>query len=222
MIPHVQADNPKPSLIDTVTYDWPKFWQTFKTYSAWETEWFNGETWINHDSCMQIIRDYPEPNHVKITLNFTSEEPGSYRFTFAIDKRVKDYVEKISNWRYELTYEGFTVVFDWSDIKEIPNLIVSHGVQDGYFWFRIRKDNVPGNYNFVIDPSIIGTTTEGTSYILSDPCSRTIVYANGYYYATYSNGSHVIYKSSSNNGVALSCLRAWCSAFLISIWVIRM
>lgn len=196
-VPDVKAeDQPQttPSTVGTYTMNWPSFWQTFKTFSAWLTEWDSGTGWVNRDACMQIIRDYPEPNHVKITLNFTSQEQGNYRFTFAIDKRVKDYVEKISVWRYELTYEGFTVVFDWSDMKDIPNLIVTHGVQDGYFWFRIRKDNIPENFNYIIDPSVVGTADwdDATEYSYQ----RKVFYMQGLFWVFYYDGTNLVYRTS--------------------------
>jgi len=109
---------------------------------------------------MRIIRTYPTLNQCKITLNFTSSQAGNYRLTFAISILVKDYINKTASYQYELTYKNYTLVFDWSDIASIPNLKVSHGIKNDYFWFRMRRDNIPQGIHVELDPNVFIMQTE--------------------------------------------------------------
>ena len=102
----------------------------------------------------------------KTTLDFTASHTADYRLTFAVDARVKEYVKKIDEYKYELNYkvgdhngedEIYSVFFDWSDIVTIPGIVLSHGITEieghGYFWFRARKNNVQQGAHIIIDPT---------------------------------------------------------------------
>ena len=186
------------STVGSYTWSWTRFWQKFKSYSAWVTEWYDGEAWINHDNCMQIIREHPQENITKITLNFTSQEAGDYRFTFGIDQRVKSYVDKSGQYQYNLTFHGFTIIFDWSDIKDVSGLQLTHGIKNNMFWFRIRRDNVPATYNVVLDPSLVATSSQpqqpfGYSY------QRFVFQAQNLHWVFYVDQTDYIrYKTSSD------------------------
>lgn len=195
-VPEVEATPTRRSSSTVGLYvaDWNLFWQTFRAFSSWDLEWHDGVSWVSRKSDLQIVRDYPEPNHVKITLVFDASENGDYRLTFAIDRRVKKYVQKTSQYQYNLTYDGFSVVFDWSDVLTIPNLQISHGILNNKFWFRLRRDNVPQGAHVEIDPSIMGTSTADTA--TSFPQQRKGFYATTRYWVAYSNGTHIIYKTS--------------------------
>lgn len=198
-IPSAKAAEEEPlieNIIDTVvdTTDWSEFWFLFNAYSMWNLERRTEGGWVSCKSYMQIIIDYPQENKAKITLIFTSVEAGDYRFTFAIDKRVKKYVTKISNWQYELTYDDFTVIFDWSDVKDISGLQLSHGVKNNFFWFRMRRDNVPAGYYFELDPSIIATSTARAIRLSFQ--RKTFRGDNDYYYVFYSDGVDMKYRYS--------------------------
>lgn len=141
---------------------WSIFWRNLKRISYWRLQWLNETENSWQRQGLHVLRTYPQKNTTKIMLNFTSTEKGSYRLDFAIQKRVKTYVNKSGNWRYELRYDytedrerSFLLTFDWSDIKNISGLIIKHGVKNNYFWFRIRRDNVPANYNIILDPSLV-------------------------------------------------------------------
>jgi len=172
-----------PSEIGTFTWEWSKFWEYFKQYAIWRTEWYDGSEWVNRDSCMQISWTIANETTIKITLNFTSQEAGSYRFTFAIDDRVKNYVEKTEKYQYELTFRDVSIIFDWSDIASISGLTITHGVKDNYFWFRIRKDNIPANYSFVLDPSVVGTGSDVSA--TRGSWQHKVFYAKGRFWVFY-------------------------------------
>lgn len=147
------------------TINWTQFWNKFNAHSFWDLEYNNGSGWNTIKSDLEIIKNYTvrndskwivvnktEASACKITLNFTASQTADYRLTFAIDLIVKNYTHRENSWNYTITYGNYTTFFDWSDVKQIPNLMITHGVKDGFFWFRIRKDNVPIGKNVIIDP----------------------------------------------------------------------
>ena len=153
------------------TMNWTLFWETFKQHSVWDLEYRNGTLWssVKHD--LQVTRQYLEDKHCKITLNFTASHTADYRLTFGIDYRVKNYTAKLDKWQYQVVYENMTVTFDWFDVAVLPNLVITHGVKNDYFWFRIRKDNVQQGRNVVIDPNIVLDSFDnvfGNSYLIMD------------------------------------------------------
>lgn len=151
-IPIVTYDPGSP---ETSSMDWPLFWATFKNYADWGLEWYDGAQWVETNEDLTVIRDYPEPNHVKVTLVFDASHAGDYRLTFAIDKVVKKHVTKLAQYQYSLEYDNMSLTFDWSDAIGIPGIIFTHGVLNDVFWFRMRRDNVPLGAHVEIDPSVI-------------------------------------------------------------------
>lgn len=151
-----------PSQKDNI--DWSHFWSLVNQHSAWDLEYSTGAEWTSIKSDLDITKDFIGNETCKITLDFTASQSADYRLTFGIDLDVKSYIHKEDSWNYTLSYDQYSVNFDWSDVKEIPNLQISHGIKnvtlDGgatyveLFWFRIRRDNVPQGANVVIDPSI--------------------------------------------------------------------
>lgn len=177
--------------------DWTGFWQRFRKHAMWDLEWHNGDAWTSIKSDLSIQRDYPEPNTCKITLVFDASHTADYRLTFAIDARVRTYVAKLDKYQYNLTYDLFSIVFDWSDIMSLPNLQVTHGIKNvagsDYFWFRVRKNNVHSGVHVEIDPTITGTSTSevATSYGFQ----RKSFYQHAKYWLFYSNGSDIVYRT---------------------------
>ncbi len=145
-------------------FDWSGFWVKFNKYSDWDLEWYNGGQWVSVKSDLRVVRDYPEPNRVKLTLIFDASHAGNYRLTFAISKVVKDYVTRLGQFQYELDYENHSIVWDWSDAVSIPGIVFNHGVQDGFFWFRMRRDSVPLGAHVEIDPTLIASNTGASDY----------------------------------------------------------
>ena len=162
---------------------WSYFWNLFNTHSDWNLEYNEGSGWISCKEDLVITKEHPidedeveDISKEKITLDFTASHTADYRLTFGIDTRVKDYVEKVDEYKYELNYkvgehngedEIYSVFFDWSDIASIPGIILSHGIKEvegkDYFWFRARKNNVTSGAHVVIDPTFGITTIIGYS-----------------------------------------------------------
>jgi len=169
-----------PTLPEVTSLNWTRFWQLFNIHSEWDLEYNNGSGWISSKQSLQVIKNYyanstemPIPANVtdasfcKISLNFTSPYTANYRLTFAIDLDVKEYIYYETKWEYVVSYQNYTVFFNWADLKNVSGLIFSHGIQpiedESWFWFRIRRDNVPANYNILLDPSF-GYPTPGGSF----------------------------------------------------------
>jgi len=201
-----QEPNPDPisRMKDSIVTSTPAinedFWFLFKAYAEWDLEWFNGASWVSRKSALQIVRDYPNASRCKITMIFTSVEAGDYRLTFLVSRAVKRYVNKTSNWQYELHYEDVTLVFDWSDMKDIGGLQFSHGILDGDFWFRVRRNNIPASYYIELDPSVVATTTANTatSFGSFQPKVFKLV---GRYWAIYGHIANGFRYKTSTDGV---------------------
>jgi len=191
----------KPSTIDKFTVNWTDFWIKFRKHSRWSLEGNRGEGWEDANDYLKIIRDYPKNNTCKITLIFDAPVTADYRLTFAIDVRVKQYFHKEGCWNYTLKYENYTITFDWSDIKDIPNLNVTHGIKDGFFWFRIRRDNIPKGTHVKIDPTTVATSSTIAAVDYQE--QRKTFYANGYFWVFYSDGTNLVYRTSTD-GVSWS------------------
>jgi len=172
-----------PTIPEVALINWTHFWHLFNNHSAWDLEYNNGSGWKSIKSDLQVIKSYrvwmdghwetvnkTEATNCKITLNFTASYNASYRLTFGIDLDVKNYTHKEGSWNYTITYQNYTVCFDWSDIKDLPLDYIGHGVklvdEERWFWFRIRKDDVKKGTNVVIDPTF-GYETFGTTYSTS-------------------------------------------------------
>ena len=167
---------------------WNYFWQLFNQHSDWDLEYNDGSGWISCKEDLTIIKVHPaddegveDISQEKITLDFTASHTADYRLTFAIDSRVKDYVVKLDEYKYELNYkvgehegedEIYSVFFDWSDIVEIPGIIISHGMTEiegqNYFWFRARKNDVNEGAHLIIDPTFGRTSLVGSSSLIFD------------------------------------------------------
>lgn len=172
------------SIVDAL--DWSQFWQKFNSYAAWDLEWYDDSSWISVKSDLQIVRDYPQEDICKMTLIFDASQTGNYRLTFGIDARVREYIEKLGQYQYLLTYDKFEVIFDWSDVIGIPNLQITHGIKNvegiDYFWFRMRKDNINQGSHLEIDPSV---QVEHVYYEASPSFQRRNFRANGYFWQFY-------------------------------------
>lgn len=161
--------------------DWNLFWSKFKQHSYWNLEWYNGAQWVSKKSDLTIQRNYIRPNVCKLTLIFNGSRSGSYRLTFAIDQHARNYMHKEGSYNYTFSYKNYAVIFDWSDVMNIPNLIINHGIKNVYgenwFWFRIRKDNIPQGAYLEIDPTLTAYATSSDGHI---PATSTSNYTDAW------------------------------------------
>lgn len=151
-----EEDPEEPTIITPETeIDWPSFWRKFKNVVEWDLQYLDG-SWNSRKDLLHVIRDYANET-CKITLNFTSDQAGSYRLLFAISQKVSEYVNRSSIWQYAISFKNFSLTFDWSDLKDVPGLTFRHGIKNDYFYFRIIKENVPADRSFSLDPTIIAS-----------------------------------------------------------------
>jgi len=165
------------------------FWDLFRSHGAWQLEAWHpiDEEWVsswqgtNLNTWLDIDRNRSEDNlSEKISLTVTNNHPSQdlyFRFKFGIDLRVKSYVNKSSNWEYELVYpvsdtEDYTVFFNFSDVQSLVQdgvISQNHGVKNiagkDVFWFmltqnRSRNPLQSGN-SFMIDPNFGITDPSG-------------------------------------------------------------
>lgn len=184
--------------------NWPNFWQAYKQKALWDLEWFNGSEWVSVKEDLAVQLSYPEPNRCKIKLVFDASHAGNYRLTHAVNKVVREHFVRTDKYQYDLMYDDIFITFDWSDCAEIPGLVFSHGVKDRYFWFRIRRDNVPLGAHVEIDPATVATST--TVNAVSYGFLRKGFYAEGLFWAFYSDGTNAGWEFS-NDGTT------WTGAF---------
>ena len=202
--------------------NWTKFWQVFKNHASWKLEAkhpVSGE-WIDSTDLLTIKRNYTSDNNCKIGLQFTTPDNGyslDWRFTLGIDYKVKQYVNKSGEHEYTLTYESFnnsfSVVFNWSDMLQYSGLIFSHGVKniDGsdYFWFRVRRNNVPPDFFVDIDPNY---TVYSGAFVQADmPSQRKMArQSNGTLWVGIENSWNVYIAHSEDEGISWSTQEIQC------------
>ena len=115
--------------------DWSKCWPVLLKHISWSLEGsIYGETWHEEipGSGINLTTDILNlgvvsigENSSKVTLDFTAIDPPGpetsayYRFSLAIDYRVKKYVSKTAEHQYNILYEvdneTFNLTLDWSD-----------------------------------------------------------------------------------------------------------
>lgn len=199
--------------------EWPQFWQTFKQYALWDLEWHDGSEWVSVKEDLAVQLSYPEPNRCKIKLIFDASHAGNYRLTHAINKVVREHFTRIDKYQYDLLYDDIFITFDWSDCAEIPGLQFSHGVKDGYFWFRIRRDNVPLGAHVEIDPATVATSTTNTAVAYG--YMRKSFYAAGLFWAFFSNGTNAGWEFSADGTTwvgAFTSIGACSVGYDFSVW----
>jgi len=164
------------------------FWEKFRQHSAWQLEAWHPvqEQWVsefqgeNLNSWLTIDKTRSSDNSSeKINLTVTNNAPQAtrFRFKFGIDARVKDFVNKTSNFEYVLTYpanstEDYKVFFNWSDIKPLLEndiVDVKHGIVErqgrDVFYFIIESNvNLGSGNSYTIDPTF-GNTDESRNTV---------------------------------------------------------
>ena len=142
--------------------NWSEFWQKWNQYMDWDLEYYDGADWVSVKSDLKVTKTYPNPHLCKLTLKFTASQNANYRLTFGINKEALSYIHREAESCYSITYDDDTMLFDWNDVLSIPGIVITHGVQDGMFWWRARRNSVPLGAQVTIDP-IFGYDTLGSS-----------------------------------------------------------
>jgi len=164
---------------------WPYFWNLLHNNAVWQMEGWNPvtEEWqdnyegTNLNNWLDIdLAPNEDGSQEKITLSFTSPYTTKYRFGFAFNLRVKQYIDNSGNHQYTLTIptsddeedEEYEIIFDWSDVVPLiqtGTITVTHGIKEvggkNYFWVKLTgTSNLAEGNTFVIDPWF-GSQAEG-------------------------------------------------------------
>jgi len=190
--------------------NWSFFWQKFRSNSRWDMEGWHPiqEEWVSEyqgndlDDYLNISRIRSDDNSSeKITLNFTSPYTTRYRFTFGIDARVLNFVNKTDRFEYVLTYpingtdDNYTVFFNWSDLIPMldnDTISVNHGIKNvggrDVFWFRIITNvDLQEGISYLLDPTFGGSSGSDSGAFSGNGGDRGYVLAS--YDAPASNGN---------------------------------
>ena len=141
--------------------------QKIKNNCDWALQVRNPQTdeWVNITQRLNIHLNWSNlTNSYKITMNFTTLDQGvnlDYRIALLFKQRVKNFVNRSDT---EVTFsipanstEWYNLSFNWSDMLQYSGLIFNRGktVIDGedYFYFIVRRNDVPPNYFVELDPS---------------------------------------------------------------------
>lgn len=161
---------------ETKTVNWSYFKQLFLAHTDWMLEYkrYEYSEWTDGLDYLTIERTWNDTGFWK--FNLILDVPVniySARFTFGIDLPCLQYVER-EGYEVWINYtanatEIYSCMFNWSDIANIPGIIITKGKTDDMFWFRFRRDDIPaGHYEF--DPTFGDTDTDATINMPSYYC----------------------------------------------------
>jgi len=128
-------------------------------------------------------------NKVKITITGNTSKPTTLKIKMN-PKNTKYYNEALHQfWSCVLDNDGKLlegVGFDWSDVKGID---WGFDENSNILRFNVTK-------NFSIDPSVVSTSASAAATYL--PFQRKSFYANGRFWVFYSDGSNIVYRTSTD------------------------
>jgi len=151
---------------------------TYKRYSY--SDWQVGSEYVG------IEKNWNDTGFWKI--NITLDIPVDLyevNISFGCDLPVLDYVERDDteiwiNYTANAT-ENYSVVFNWSDIKEIQGLSITKHHWNNIFYISLHRNNVPSGF-YVFDPTFGDTSTYSSTSQLKD-------YIKGLYCSPSSSGT---------------------------------
>lgn len=195
LVPVVEAQEeiivPKPTQIGESWYDvfdYSAFWEEFGSLITWKA--------TPRDDDLEILYDFPESKHCKMTINLTASLTAMYTINFKIDQEFVEW-EVRDETSIILFYDDYTLVFDFSDVEDM-NLQHSHSTTGKKFIFLIQIFMEAGE-NLFVDPSLIVMAdtpdpAEGTTHAFQ----RKTFYDEGRYWAFFSSGREIQYRSSTD------------------------
>lgn len=192
IIPLVYAQETSASasiVADIGQQNWTQFWIDFNS----KLEWKMNDTEVE----LEIERFYIDNSTQKVKLKYKAKGvPASYNISFQIDGLILSYEAHPSEYYYILNYAWYSVVYNWSDISTVENLVFNSGVENRRFYFEIIHLDVAEETEVELDPSIVAsveTTVYGHGF------QRKSFHAEGYFFQFYGNSSLKLnYKSSSD------------------------
>jgi len=178
-----------------------------------------------------ITYDVRSDSRVKISIRIESGASRQYRLVWSFDGIVySDWMEKknIDNVKCQLLFGdefkdyGF-IKFDWQDIYEqfktdISSYSVSTSAQGRKADIYFSIGTVAAGSVLTVDPSVVGTST--SSYATREPFQRKCFYANGRFWVFYSDGTNMVYSTSTDGSTWTSAttVRAAAAGYTFSVW----
>lgn len=154
-----------------------------------------------------VIYDVKSDSRVKITVKLESGVSRQYRVHWSLDGIV------YADWREQKNSENFKcglvfgnedlefgwVAIDWQDVYEqfhmdVSSYSVATSAQGRKADVYFDVGTIGGT--LTIDPSVVGTSTTTTAVAL--PFQRKAFYANGRFWVFYSDGSNMVYRTSTD------------------------
>jgi len=160
---------------------------------------------------------------MKIKISLESGQTDTYRIAWYLSGITKlNYVEEENRVTFGNDQDNEWITFDWADVYQSFGNITQTSYEDAA---NGKKANIYFNIGIVnagqtitVDPSIVGTSI--TKFATSYPFQRKTFYANGRFWVFYSNGTNMVYRTSTD-GVTWSdatAIRACSNGLYFSIW----
>ena len=153
---------------ETKDINWSYFQSLFNNhfYKDGRYKRYSYSNWQDGSSYVGVDKTWNGTGFWKI--NITLDVPVDLyevNISFGCDLPVLQYVER-EGYEVWINYsanatETYSIMFNWSDLKDIPGLTVTKHHVDNIFWISLHRNNVPSGY-YVFDP-IFGSDVESTS-----------------------------------------------------------
>ena len=144
----------------------------------------------------------------KLSLDFTNNEGlrSDFRLNFSVDLPITGNYSR-NGWEFIAEYHNLTLIFNASDLKNIPGLIFDYGLHGNTFFFTIQRNNVPIGYHIILDPWYSVTASGSTSATKFNFQHKIFRDTKGNLFGTgikVSITEYPIFFNSSNNGLTWS------------------
>jgi hypothetical protein len=173
-------------------------WTKVSDYHYEVTRFYDDSLGTTYEVKYTVKSDSP----MKITVTVRSGQTDTYRIAWSPSGIVKTDWRKAENrlvFGDERVDYGW-IGFDWEDVYQNLGSITSSSIEDVaqgkkaniYFLLGILE----ANRVLTVDPSVVGTST--SDYATSYPFQRKSFYANGRFWVFYSDGSYMVYATSTD------------------------
>jgi len=132
--------------------NWSKFWDFFNYYDDWGLMYNQSGNWIWVNDSLDVGTLNVADDARKLTLNFTAPYKGDYKIVLKVRRGALTYSFDPDSNTFNVVYPDFNFLFDYSDIAHLQNLNFDHGLDDGYFWFSVSRDDIPQGLHVSLDP----------------------------------------------------------------------
>jgi hypothetical protein len=177
-----------------------------------------------------ISYDIRSDSRIKISVRIESGATRQYRLYWSFDGIThSNWKEKknADNVKCQLLFgdevSGNFIALDWQDIYEqfkadIASYSVSTSAQGRKVDVYFPVGSVAAKGVLTVDPSLVGTS--GAVLAVGYPFQRKSFYANGRFWVFYSDGTNMVYRTSTDGSTWSSgtAVRAASSGYTFSIW----